>query len=206
MTRALKADHPTRGHGALEGYLARRRAQKANQLIPEQQRRGRLLDVGCGSYPYFLATTQFAEKWGIDQVFAAESTLELDDGHVALIPFDIQRDVSLPFATDFFSVVTMLAVFEHIEPARLKFLLGEVHRVLQPGGTFVMTTPSSWTDWLLKLMAGLGLVSHAEIDEHKDTYSQAEIKSALGTAGFNSGKISSGSFEVGANLWATATK
>ena len=65
ITRALKADQPTRGHRALEGYLARRRAQKAKQLIPEQQRRGRLLDVGCGSYPYFLATTQFAEKWGI---------------------------------------------------------------------------------------------------------------------------------------------
>jgi len=206
MRRALKANQPTRGHGALEAYLARKRAQRANQLIPEQQRRGRLLDVGCGSYPYFLATTPFAEKWGIDQIFDAESTLQLDDGRVVLIPFDVQRDVSLPFATDFFSVVTMLAVFEHIEPAKLKFLLGEVHRVLQPGGTFVMTTPSSWTNWLLKLMARVGLVSRAEIDEHKDTYAQREIRSTIEGAGFDPGKVTSGSFEVGANLWATATK
>jgi len=206
MTRALKADPPTRGHGALEAYLARKRAQKANQLIPEQQRRGRLLDVGCGSYPYFLTTTRFAEKWGIDQVFHAESTLRLDSGRVALIPFDLQRDASLPFAADFFSVVTMLAVFEHIEPARLKFLLGEVHRVLQAGGTFVMTTPSSWTDWLLKLMARVGLVSRAEIEEHKDTYTPGEIRTAIEGAGFDPGKVTSGSFEIGANLWATATK
>ena len=206
MRRALKANQPTRGHGALEAYLARKRAQRANQLIPEQQRRGRLLDVGCGSYPYFLATTPFAEKWGIDQIFDAESTLQLDDGRVVLIPFDVQRDVSLPFATDFFSVVTMLAVFEHIEPTKLKFLLGEVHRVLQPGGTFVMTTPSSWTNWLLKLMARVGLVSRAEIDEHKDTYAQREIRSTIEGAGFDPGKVTSGSFEVGANLWATATK
>jgi SAM-dependent methyltransferase len=206
MKRELKADQPTRGHGALEAYLARKRAQKANDLIPRELRNGRLLDVGCGSYPYFLATTDFAEKWGVDQLFSSESKLELDNGPVNLIPFDAQRDLALPFASDYFSVVTMLAVFEHVAPDKLKLLLNEIHRVLKPGGSFVMTTPAHWTERLLKMMARLRLVSHFEIDEHKGAYSQADIRSAVELAGFKRGRINSGSFEASANLWATATK
>jgi len=92
MGKHLKVEQPTRGHGALEGYLARRRARKANQLIPSESRSGRLLDIGCGSYPYFLATTRFAEKWGVDQVFEAEARLQLGTEHVNLLPFDAQHD------------------------------------------------------------------------------------------------------------------
>jgi SAM-dependent methyltransferase len=178
----------------------------ADRLIPTDHRTGRILDIGCGSYPYFLATTQFSEKWGIDQVFDSEARLQLGHEHAHLLPFDAQRDATLPFPDENFSVVTMLAVFEHIAPDRLPLLLTQIKRVLLPGGIFVMTTPAHWTDWLLKLMARVGLVSHLEIDEHKSTYTKAHIGSALEMAGFESSRIRLGTFEASANLWATATK
>lgn len=49
----------TRGHGVLEPLLAKLRAKKANALIPEPARAGRILDVGCGSFPFFLSGTRF---------------------------------------------------------------------------------------------------------------------------------------------------
>lgn len=57
----------TRGHGLLEPILSKLSARRANQLIPSQLRNGRILDIGCGSYPYFLSHTSFADKFSIDQ-------------------------------------------------------------------------------------------------------------------------------------------
>jgi SAM-dependent methyltransferase len=204
--RYLKVEQPTRGHGALEGYLATRRARMANRLIPSDLRAGRLLDIGCGSYPYFLANTQFAEKWGVDQLFDAEAQLQLGDGHVGLLPFDAQRDATLPFPDDHFSVVTMLAVFEHIATDELGLLLAQVLRVLKPGGIYVATTPAFWTDRLLKTLAAIRLLSSAEINEHKGIYRHAYIARALRNAGFKTGALSQGYFELFMNTWTVATK
>jgi hypothetical protein len=102
--------------------------------------------------------------------------------------------------------VTMLAVFEHIDPSVLSSLLADVRRVLKPGGVYVMTTPAHWTDKLLALLARVGLVSHEEIDEHKGSYRHSDIRSVLEEAGFGPGQLRFGYFEAGANIWATASK
>src|ERR1700736_6570097 len=41
----------TRGGGLAETLLARKRSRKADALISDWHRRGRLLDIGCGSFP-----------------------------------------------------------------------------------------------------------------------------------------------------------
>ena len=46
----------TRGTGLIEPWLSDHRARKANELIPRHLRDGRILDIGCGSYPYFSHT------------------------------------------------------------------------------------------------------------------------------------------------------
>jgi hypothetical protein len=68
-----------------------------------------------------------------------------------------------------------------------------------------MTTPAGWTGWLLGLMAGLGLVSHDEIDEHKGSYGRQEIQAILEAAGFRPDKVRTGYFEAFANNWAVAS-
>src|SRR5690606_9300954 len=62
----------TRGKGRLEAFLARHRAQMANRLIPDELRSGTIVDIGCGSYPYFLSTTDFAHRYGLDRVAAGD--------------------------------------------------------------------------------------------------------------------------------------
>ena len=157
--------HTTRGHGLLEPLLARLRARKANSLIPSHLRKGRILDIGCGSYPYFLSHTYFSEKFAVDQLEKPESISNID-WHT----LDLNNDPVLPFEDGYFDLVTMLAVTEHLSPNSLVLLFQQIHRVLRPGGRLILTTPAAWSDGLLRFMARVGLVSADEIDEHVFAY------------------------------------
>jgi len=191
----------TRGSGILEGWLANLRARKANQLIPAELRDGRILDIGCGSYPYFLSHTYFREKFAMDQ-------LQLTDvpPDITTLQVDLNNVRALSIEDEYFSVVTMLAVIEHLDPDGLVGLFSEIHRVLIPGGTLIITTPNAWTDPILKLMARLNLVSEEEINEHVFAYTLPLLGWYFGRGGFDLRQISFGTFEAGMNLWALARK
>ena len=107
---------------------------------------------------------------------------------------------------DFFDVVTMLAVLEHIEPPGIPDLMREVYRVLKTGGVFILTTPTSWTDGFLRLLAKLRLVSQVEIADHKDVYTHNKVRDILREARFPEKNISLGYFEAFMNIWARASK
>ncbi|HOE19253.1 MAG TPA: class I SAM-dependent methyltransferase [Syntrophorhabdaceae bacterium] len=196
----------TRGYGLLEGFLAKKRARVANSLIPPELRAGRILDIGCGTVPYFLLNTQFAERYGLDKVAKGGERAVAVGGAIILANFDIEREERAPFNDNYFDVVTMLAVFEHILPERLPAVAAEIRRILRPGGIYILTTPAWWTDGLLRFMARLRLVSPAEIEEHKDGYSPEKISSVLRQGGFAAKDIRTGYFELGMNIWATAGK
>ncbi len=193
----------TRGHGRLEAWLAEQRRRKAESLIPASLRGGAVLDIGCGSWPLFLLGTEFAERYGIDRIPRRPGG-DLEGRGIRLIDHDVQRDPRLPFAAERFAVVTMLAVFEHVEPGPLTDLLREVRRVLVPGGLYVFTTPAAWTGGILTALARLGLVSREEIDEHKGSYRHREIRTVLREAGFAPPGTRMGYFEAFMNTWGTA--
>ena len=191
----------TRGYGFLEPFLAKQRAHVADQLIPDELRQGRILDIGCGSFPYFLSHTYFKEKFAIDQLKKPQSiskinwfTLNLNDK-----PF-------LPFEDQYFSAITMLAVVEHLSPTSVVSLFTDVYRTLKPGGKLIITTPAAWSDGLLKVLARLKLVSKEEIDEHKFVYTLPLLGWYFGRAGFEMEFVKFGYFEILLNLWATATR
>ena len=191
----------TRGYGFLEPFLAKQRAHVADQLIPDELRQGRILDIGCGSFPYFLSHTYFKEKFAIDQLKKPQSiskinwfTLNLNDK-----PF-------LPFEDQYFSAITMLAVVEHLSPGSVVSLFTDVYRTLKPGGKLIITTPAAWSDGLLKVLARLKLVSKEEIDEHKFVYTLPLLGWYFGRAGFEMEFVKFGYFEILLNLWATATR
>lgn len=196
----------TRGHGVLEGFLARKRCAMANALIPPAARSGRILDVGCGSSPYFLTHTDFAERFGIDQVMTPETAAQYRGQGLHLSPATPASLSRLDFEDNTFDVVTMLAVFEHIDHGPLVNLLREIRRVLKPGGCYIATTPAAWSDGILRVMARTGLVSSEEIDEHKDAYTHAKIAAILQEAGFAPGECEAGYFECFLNLWVRARK
>ena len=191
----------TRGHGVLEPMLSRLRASRANRLVPESLRQGRILDIGCGSYPYFLSHTYFAEKFAVDQL-EKPSTVSNINWHT----LNLNLEPALPFEDTYFDVVTMLAVAEHLAPNSLVTLFQDVHRVLRPGGRLIITTPAAWSDGLLKGMARVGLVSAEEIDEHVFVYTLPLLGWYFGRAGFEMKKVKFGYFEFNLNLWATADR
>jgi len=191
----------TRGSGLLEGTLARLRAERANRLIPAEHRSGRILDIGCGRYPYFLAHTKFTQKFAIDQ-----SPVSASPPDISWMTLDLNRRPHLPFQDGFFQVVTLLAVIEHLDPEGVVALFQECRRVLAPEGLVILTTPAAWSDRLLRLMARLNLVSEEEIREHVYAYTLPLIGWYFGSAGFPMKRLRFGYFEMGLNMWATATK
>lgn len=194
----------TRGKGLLEPLLADWRAQRANQLIPSHLREGRILDIGCGTYPYFLAHTSFAEKFAIDQIpLSKETATQLC---IESYTLDLEQKPKLPFEDGFFHAVTLLAVVEHLDPALMALLFKEVYRVLKPGGLVALTTPAAWSDGLLKFMARVRLVSAEEIQEHAYAYTLPLLGWYFGQAGFEMSKTRFGYFELMLNMWATAQK
>lgn len=193
--------HATRGRGLLEPFLAQRRAATANRLISKELREGRILDIGCGSFPYFLSHTSFKEKFAIDQL-----PLKLESTGIRWHQLDLNKEPQLPFDKGYFDVITLLAVAEHLDPASLEQLLKEAHRTLRPGGRVIITTPSAWSDGLLHGMARVGLVSAEEINEHVYAYTLPLLGWYFGRAGFEMGRVKFGYFEFGLNMWATAER
>ena len=89
---------------------------------------GRLLDVGCGTKPYrefFGADEHVGIDWG-------NSLHRLDAEHIGSAE-------ELPFPDDSFDTVLCTEVIEHLRhPARA---VGEMARVLKPGGHLILTAP-----------------------------------------------------------------
>jgi SAM-dependent methyltransferase len=178
----------------------------AEQLIPDSLRGGLIVDVGCGAHAAFLRETQFQSKIGIDKLSGDAKADEGLVSSVRLIHYDIASEAPLPLENRCASVVTMLAVIEHLEPHITPHVMSEVHRVLRGGGVFIMTTPAPWTAGLLRLMAKCGLVSIEEIDEHKSSYSIAQLRGLACKAGFEPRSLKSGFFLLGCNQWMLCRK
>ena len=111
-----------------------------------------LLDVGCGSGYY---TRQFRDLG--NQVFGIDLTAE---GVHAVQTLDIPAcvanlELALPFEGQSFTAVTFIEVIEHL--LRPDFALREIHRVLKPGGTLILTTPN-YAYWLLRILYLCGIL------------------------------------------------
>jgi SAM-dependent methyltransferase len=192
----------TRGTGLLENYLARKRANFARKLILDGVKRERILDIGCGYYPFFLENLKFKQKYGIDP--NTDGSL-IKDKSIQLKKIDVEKQ-KLPFKNDFFDAITMLAVFEHINNSKLEFVLREIQRVLKKNGIFIISTPSPWADGLLHFMGKVGLISKDEIEDHKHNHSDEKINLLLEKSGFKKDNIRNGFFELGMNMWFYAKK
>ncbi len=195
----------TRGYGVLEKLLAQKRAQIADGLIPDPQRSGKILDIGCGAFPLFLANISFKEKYGLDKI-SPPLQFKKNQTPIVRINQDIELDPCLPFPENNFSVVTALAMIEHADSELAQKLTREIYRVLEPRGLFILTTPAHWTNIILRVLAKIRFLSPIEINDHKNLYSANNLTDFLQTAGFENKKISSGHFELGLNLWLTAEK
>ena len=90
----------------------------------------RILDVGCGEKPYFPF---FARK--TRNYFG----LDIQPGPQVDAQFD---GTGLPFPDEVFTVVLSTQVLEHVRDPQA--LINEMHRVLQKGGTAIISAPFVW--------------------------------------------------------------
>jgi ubiquinone/menaquinone biosynthesis C-methylase UbiE len=106
------------------------------QLL-EHRKRGRLLDVGCGVGAFLgLAKKAGFEAFGTEvSEYAGRRTEE-----ICGVPVFIGNLEEAGFPSDYFDVVTLYHVIEHVnDPSRYLF---ETHRILKPGGLVVVACPN----------------------------------------------------------------
>ena len=84
---------------------------------------------------------------------------------------------TLPFEANAFTLVTTLDVLEHIDDDR--GMLAEMHRVLAPGGTLLVTVPAFPFLW----------GAQDEISHHKRRYRRRELRERVEGAGFELRKL-----------------
>lgn len=99
-----------------------------------------VLDLGCaGGFMAEALAYRGADVTGIDP---AAQAIDAARAHADLSGHDIQYDVgvgeSLPHADEAFDYVVCVDVLEHVQD--LDQVLGEVERVLRPGGLFLFDT------------------------------------------------------------------
>ena len=195
------ADNVTRGYGLLEKFLSSKRAKIADSHIPDNLRDGKILDLGCGFYPYFLSAIEFKDKFGMNSDFSNEPIAGMN-----LIKSEFNVGAVLPFADSFFNVVTLLAVAEHLEPKVAIVLFQEVRRVLSPDGILIITVPWGKADLFFKFLSKIKFLSSVEVNDHRQFYNRSAIRNQLLLAGFEDGKITTKKFELGLNLFVLVKK
>ncbi|MCZ6916707.1 MAG: class I SAM-dependent methyltransferase [Gemmatimonadetes bacterium] len=134
----------------------------------------RRLDLGAG------AVTRVPEALRADRSFAVRPDVVLD----ATTP--------LPFRTNSFSAVYCFDLVEHIEV--LTSLMTEIHRVLAPGGTVLITTPhfscaNSYTDPTHRHHLGYRSFDYFTDDHALRYYSEARFEISRRILHFHGGLV-----------------
>jgi ubiquinone/menaquinone biosynthesis C-methylase UbiE len=147
--------------------------------LPHIRRGALVCDIGCGLGARFLqsASSRISFGVGIDYQFPGPAP-----AGAALVCGNIAQ--GMPFPSNQFDHAVMLAVLEHLQDPRP--LLGEVFRILAPGGSLIMTWPSSTIDPLLNLLRRARWVSQEmESDyKHQERIPLDELVAALNEIGF----------------------
>jgi ubiquinone/menaquinone biosynthesis C-methylase UbiE len=179
----------------LDHFIARMRFRAA---YPHIRKGARVCDLGCGLDAAFLdyASERISYGVGVDD--------QVRDGGAG--PWRrVRADIRtvLPLESGQFDHVVMLAVLEHL--AQPEPVLREAYRILAPGGSLIMTWPSSAVDPLLKVLHGLRLVSdEMKLDQHQKRIPVSTLQQMLHRIGFS--EFVHYTFEFGLNNLMVATR
>ena len=185
LTRSMLADLPRNGptdpieyyRRPLVGRLFRERINRGLRLLPER-RFARALEVGYAAGAVQLALSQAVDELhGIDLDADAEPVAGLLAGRNRVAHLQKGSVYELPYADGFFDLCVCFSVFEHLH--EYSRALAEVHRVLRPGGLFLLGMPA-----VNRMMsAGFRAIGFRGIDEHHVT-TPAQVLAQLPATGF----------------------
>jgi SAM-dependent methyltransferase len=158
-------------------FIGRRaifRAVLESGLDPPTAGERQILDVGCGTGTNLRELRRFGAVKGIDSELAAvEFCHRHGEKQVEHVP-----EGQLPFSDSSFGLVTLLDVIEHVPDDQV--LLGEVRRVLTPGGRILVTVPAYAWMW----------GAQDEISHHYRRYTRPGLLASLVRAGFDPLRLS----------------
>jgi glycosyltransferase involved in cell wall biosynthesis/2-polyprenyl-3-methyl-5-hydroxy-6-metoxy-1,4-benzoquinol methylase len=145
---------------------------------------GRLLEVGCGDGD--LLVTAEAEGWQVTGVEYSASACQqaqrrLKQGHVL---WGQLEQAGLP--PEHFDLCILSDVIEHVRDP-LGFMR-EIHRLLRPGGTLLIATPSI-DSWSARLMKQKWMEFKTE---HLNYFGRQTLQTALARAGFRDVVVGAG--------------
>ena len=178
-------------HNAV-GFMARRTIEShAAFVMPRLKAGWRVLDCGCGPGTVTLGLARMVFPGEVIAIDQEPSQLELARQNAAAaqvtnVGFQNGSVYELPFADEQFDLVFAHAVFEHLkEPAAA---LGQIRRVLKPGGTVALRSPD-WGGFLFwpgnpRLEAAIEYYKMLQNGNGGDVYAGRKLKALLAASGF----------------------
>ncbi|MFP4002686.1 MAG: class I SAM-dependent methyltransferase [Alphaproteobacteria bacterium] len=114
----------------------------------------RFLDLGCGEGRHLHAAWFAARLHAVGVDLGFEEVRRTREGFAGFPDFTEGRHLSLavadaltlPFADESFDVIVCSEVLEHIPD--YEQALGEINRILKPGGRLAVSVPRYWPEWL----------------------------------------------------------
>jgi len=115
------------------------------EKLAERWQKGKLLNVGCAHGPDFLPFKDSFELYGVD--FSTEM-LKLAEKYARKFGFDVELTLAdvrrLPYPDDTFDRAISVATYHHLRGEDQLEALGELKRVLKPGGEAFITVWNRW--------------------------------------------------------------
>jgi ubiquinone/menaquinone biosynthesis C-methylase UbiE len=133
------------------------------------QKSNNILDVGCGTGMMMTELSSKGSVFGVDGSLQALSFCKKREQAKVLC---CDLTYPLPFKSEYFDMVTILDVLEHLDNDSL--ILSEIRRILKSSGYFFLTVPAYpmlWTYWDVIL-------------GHKRRYRRKQLKKLLEDHGF----------------------
>jgi ubiquinone/menaquinone biosynthesis C-methylase UbiE len=115
--------------------------EKYLNIIEGQLPKGaRILELGCGAG--IPMTRRLAVNYGVTGLDISKEQLKLAVLNVSEASFVLADMTRLPFAENKFDAVAAFYCINHVRREDHRDLLGNIHRILKPGGLFIATMGS----------------------------------------------------------------
>jgi len=144
------------------------------------------LDIGCGPGIFIGTLSENITSVGVDisetQLNYARTHYETENH--SFVNLKAEPETLLPFENNRFDVITLIEIIEHLPLLTIGHLLREAHRVLQPGGRILISTPNYASLWvpLEYLLNRFSEVSYK--DQHITHFNCSRLSDLIQTSGF----------------------